>query len=608
MKVGAALAFALLACTPAARRPADATPAAPEPVRPPAFVAGGNVAPDAPLTADQQRWVDETMARLSPRERVAQLVTVWVLGDYTNADDPGMQQVARWITEDHIGGVLMSLGSPIEVAAKVNWMQRLSPVPLLVSSDVEPGLGRLEGGVFAPNLMRGGSATVLPTNMAIGATGRDTNAFEAGRITGLEARAIGIHLAFAPTADVNNNPSNPVINVRSFGEDPQAVARNVAAFVRGAQGEGIATTLKHFPGHGDTDTDSHNALPVVQSDRARLEAVELVPFRAGIAAGTAAVMSAHIALPGLAGDSTTPATLAPQVMTGLLRDTLGFRGLIATDALTMEGVGKGYTAAQSAVLALVAGADMLEKPADARQTIEAVMDAIARGVTTQARVDSSARKILELKARTNAAARPIVDLDSLRAVVARPEHLATAARIAQEAITLLRDSAGLLPLTGRVAVVTYAPELEITAGRAFAAAMNAGLPGTRAFRISPRSSAGELDTLARQLERFDRVVVTTHVRTIEGEGRFAIPAHIGAWIDSLATRGRLVVVANGNPYVIRQFPRVQSYVATFGIGEALERAAARALLGQAPITGRAPISLPGIFQRGDGLPREVTTR
>ena len=405
------------------------------------------VDPDAPLTRAERHWVDSTLASLSLREAVGQMVTVWVLGDYTNADEPSFREARDWIQRDGVGGVIMSLGSPIEVAAKIDAMQRLARVPLLVSSDLEPGLGRLEGGVFAPSLMTAGSATVLPSAMAIAATGRDTNAFEAGRIIGREARAIGIGVAFSPDADVNNNPANPVINVRSFGEDPQAVARLTSAFVRGVQDEGTAATAKHFPGHGDTDTDSHRALPVVRSDAARLNTVELVPFRAAVASGVAGVMTAHIALPAIEHDS-TPATLVPGVVTGLLRDSLGFRGLAVTDALSMEGIGQGYDVARSAVLALQAGADILLKPTDPTKAIDAVVAAVERGEVTRARVDSSVRRILEYKVRTGAVAHPYPDLAVLRQVVGAPEHWAISRAIAQEAVTLLRDRDTLVPLAG----------------------------------------------------------------------------------------------------------------------------------------------------------------
>jgi beta-N-acetylhexosaminidase len=559
-----------------------------------------------PLPARDRAWVDRTLARLTPRQRVAQMVMVWVLGDYANVDDSTFAEVRRAVTDDRIGGVIMSLGSPIEVASKVNSLQRIADVPLLVASDLEPGLGRLVGGTFVPTLMSAGSATIFPSNMAIAATGDVNDAVEAGRIIGREARAVGIHIAFAPTVDVNNNPANPVINTRSFGENPERVAELAAAFVRGMQSEGVAATAKHFPGHGDTDTDSHLALPVVRSDAARLASVELVPFRKSIDAGVVGVMTAHIALPAMGIDS-SPATLEPRIVTGLLRDSLGFRGLTVTDALRMQAVGKGYTPEQAAVLAVQAGADILLSPADVKKTIDAVSAAVEQGTITSARIDQSVRRILELKARTRAARHAIVSLDSLRQTVGASAHWAVARDIAARAVTLLRDSAMLVPASreGRLAVITYAPELDVNAGRAFAAELRTLAPQTMVTRIDPGTSVTELDSIGARIQGVDRVIVTTHVRTIEGAGRFAISPSVAAWIDTLATRERVIVVASGNPYVIGQFPRIGSYMVTYGIDASLERAAARAVVGAAPVTGRAPISLPGFFTAGDGLRREA---
>ncbi|HEY6830302.1 MAG TPA: glycoside hydrolase family 3 N-terminal domain-containing protein, partial [Gemmatimonadaceae bacterium] len=333
----------------------------------------GPLSPTVPLTDRQRRWVDSTLASLSLRERVGQMVMVWMLGDYTNVHDSSYAEVIRWVERDGIGGVSMSLGTPIEVAAKLNDLQRRARVPLLVSADLEPGLGRLEGGLFAHYMLDAGSATVFPPSMAIAATGRDSDAYDVGRAIAEEGRAVGIHVNFAPVVDVNNNPSNPVINTRSFGEDPRRVARLSANFVRGAIDGGQLATAKHFPGHGDTDVDSHVGLPVVGATMARLDSVELVPFKAAIAAGASLVMTAHIALPGVTGDSSTPATLAPRIITGLLRDSLHFRGVAITDAMTMEGIGKGYTAEQSSVLAVKAGAEILLKPSDATRAINAVV-------------------------------------------------------------------------------------------------------------------------------------------------------------------------------------------------------------------------------------------
>jgi beta-N-acetylhexosaminidase len=443
--------------------------------------------------------------------------------------------------------------------------------------------------------------------MAIGATGRENDAYQVARAIGEEARAAGIQIDFAPVVDVNNNPNNPVINTRSFGEDPSRVARLSALFVRGLQETGTVATAKHFPGHGDTDVDSHVGLPIVGATMSRLESVELVPFRAAIHAGAGLVMTAHIALPAVAGDSTTPATLSPRIITGLLRDSLGFGGVTITDAMTMEGVGKGYTTEQSSVLAVQAGADILLKPSDPTRAINAVVAAVERGDVSRARIDSAVRHVLTLKARVGVNVNRYADLEALRDVVGSPGHRALAADVARRAVTLLRDQQALVPARGvHALVVQYAPETELKAGRVFGPGMIAGLPGSREVKISPSVTRQQLDSIAQLGQGMDRIVLSAHVRRIEGEGRFAVPSLVAAWIDSLSrqTNGpKVIVVAFGNPYLIRQFPSVGTYMVTYGVSDDLERAAAGAIMGTAPITGRAPISLPGFFKDGDGVQR-----
>jgi len=571
----------------------------------------GPLSPAVPLTDRQRRWVDSTLASLSLRERVGQMVMVWMLGDYTNVHDSSYAEVIRWVERDGIGGVSMSLGTPIEVAAKLNDLQSRARVPLLVSADLEPGLGRLEGGLFAHYMLDAGSATVFPPSMAIAATGRDSDAYDVGRAIAEEGRAVGIHVNFAPVVDVNNNPSNPVINTRSFGEDPRRVARLSANFVRGAIDGGQLATAKHFPGHGDTDVDSHVGLPVVGATMARLDSVELVPFKAAIAAGASLVMTAHIALPVVNGDSSTPATLAPRIITGLLRDSLHFRGVAITDAMTMEGIGKGYTAEQSSVLAVKAGAEILLKPSDATRAINALVAAVDRGEISRSRIDSAARHMLELKARSGVAFAPQVSLEHLREVVGSPVHRAIAAGVALRAITLLRDRDNLVPLRGasRVAVVQYSPETEIKAGRAFAAelrrtpALSARGTLIQAGKILPSATPDALAAVDRAIGEADAVVVTAFVRRVEGEGRVAVPPRVAAWIEGLARRRKVILVAFGNPYLIRQMPNVGSYLVTYGVSDDLERAAARAVVGTEPISGVAPVTLPGFFKAGDGIRR-----
>ena len=596
--------------TPEATQRQASVPPSPKPVQlpaPPAYRAPAPFNPNVPLTAAQKHWVDSTLASLPLRERIGQMVMVWVLGDYTSYGDSTYAEVRRWIERDHIGGVSMSLGTPIEVAAKINNMQRLSRVPLMTSADLEPGLGRLEGGVFTHYLLEAGSATVFPSAMAIAATGRDEDAYDVAKIIAEEARAVGIQINFSPVVDVNNNPSNPVINTRSFGEDPQRVARLSAQFVKGTQDGGAISTAKHFPGHGDTDVDSHVGLPIVAANWTRLDTLELVPFRAAINAGAGMVMTAHIALPAVEGDSTTPATLAPRIITGVLRDSLAFHGVAITDAMTMEGVGKGYSVEESSVLAVKAGADIILKPSDPTKAIDAVLAAVQRGEISAARIDSAARHILELKARNGVAFNPIVDLDALREVVGSPAHREKANDIARRAVTLLRDNKSLLPIAGRrVVVVQYMPETELRAGKIFGNEIKAAFPGARVIKISPATSPTDLDSVTRQVAGADRVIIAAYVRRIEGEGRPAVPAHIAKWIDDVSTKEKVVAVALGNPYLIRQFPSAGTYLVTYGVGDALERAAAGVVLGRAAVTGTTPVSLPGFFKKGDGIRREAS--
>ncbi len=559
--------------------------------------------PRVPLSAAAQRWVDSTLAALSPRQRAAQLIHVWLLGDYESNSDSAFAETARWVRGDGIGGILMSVGSPIEVAVKLNALQAMSRVPLLVGCDVEPSIGRLEGGLFIPSMLKGGGATLLPTNMAIGATGDTALAYRAGLVTGREARAIGIHLAYAPVADVNNNAANPVINVRSFGEDPAAVASLVAAFTRGVQDGGALATVKHFPGHGDTETDSHDALPLVRLTHARLDSVELRPFRASINAGVAAVMSAHISNPTWLGDA-LPATLQRRVLHDELRDSLHFRGLTITDALTMQAVARMFSQEEIAIRSVEAGAEVLLKPADVTPVLNALAARVASDPAFARLIDSAAHKNLEMKARVGLHVSTQMSLDSLRAVVGIASHRAVAAEIATRAVTVLRDATQQIPLKSDrpIQLVVYTPETEFGAGNAFIdeARKRALVTVTRVGPQTPRST---LDAIGRQRKQ-GRLVVVTVVRRVEGRGRVAIAEPVASWMRRIAAKREPLVIAVGNPYVIGQFPGIEAYMTTFSVGEGPERAAARALFGAAT-SGHSPVSLPGLFARNDGIVRRT---
>src|SRR3989454_1138786 len=374
---------------------------------------------------------DAVLAKLTTRQKVAQLVVPWLGGNYMALDDSAFQIATRWIDTLEVGGIIISVGSPYDIAAKLNTLQRRSKLPLLVSADLEWGAA-----------MRVVGATAFPYIMATGATGDERDAYTIGRVAALEGRAVGIHVNFAPDADVNNNPLNPIINTRSFGEDPRAVARLVRAYVRGLQDNGMLATLKHFPGHGDTDADSHLGLPTIRVDYARLDSVELVPFRAGIDAGAQVVMSAHIAFPAFTGE--TPATLSAAMLTGVLRDSLKFKGLVVTDALQMGAIVAKYGAGEAAVRAFEAGSDLLLMPADPDSAIASMLVALQTGRLSGARLDSSVSRVLAIKRQLGLFERRTVPLDSIARIVGSKSFQDAADDIAQRSLTLVRDTSGIV--------------------------------------------------------------------------------------------------------------------------------------------------------------------
>jgi beta-N-acetylhexosaminidase len=541
--------------------------------------------------------VDALVAGLSTRDKIAQLVVPWVPGTYAAFDDDAFRRMQEWVDSLHIGGLLISVGSPLDVAAKLNRLQERSELPLLVTSDLEAGTAiRLNGG------------TPFPPNMGIGATGGDTNAYELGRITALEGRAVGIHLAFAPVADVNNNPANPIINVRSFGEDPEAVARMVAAEVRGLQEHGMLSGVKHFPGHGDTGTDSHIALAVSNSDWARLDSVELVPFRSAISAGVSSVMSAHIALPGFDRGPLRPGTVAPSVLTGLLRDSLGFKGLVVTDALNMGGVANAY-GSEAVVLAFIAGADLLLQPADPRTAINAMAAAVARGDISQARLDRSVRRVLAIKHQLGLFQRRTVPLDSIPSIVGRAEFQREAREMATRSVVMVKDVGGTVhglkrsraPLT----LITYGDDDQRSLGNTMAAELRSRGHAVSVFKLWPASGPASYDSAAAVIARNEVTVFAAVDRPVALRGTVGLPDAMTRLIEETAAGRSAILVSLGNPYLISAVPKVGSYLIGWRANAVTEQALARALAGETAITGRLPISLPPAFRRGWGVQRRV---
>jgi len=535
---------------------------------------------------------DAVLAKLTPRQKIAQLVVPWLNGTYSALDDSTFQIAKRWIDTLEVGGIIISVGGPYDIAAKLNALQQRSKLPLLVSADLEWGAA-----------MRVVGATAFPHIMAAGATGDERDAYMIGRVAALEGRAVGIHVNFAPDADINNNPLNPVINIRSFGEDPRAVAKLVSAYVRGLQDNGMLATLKHFPGHGDTDVDSHIGLPAIRVDYPRLDSVELVPFRAGIEAGAKVVMSAHIAFPEFTGDA--PATLSASMLTGVLRDSLKFGGLVVTDALQMGAIVTKYGAGEAAVRAFEAGSDLLLMPADPDSAISSMLAALQSGRITQDRLDASVRRVLEIKRGLGLFQHRTVPIDSIAKVVGSKAFLDAADGIAQRSMALVRDSAGtvgrLRRTRTRMAIIAYGDELNSYAGQRMLELLRAGGDTVGYFRLWPMSGQASYDSARVVIGRAPTVIFAASVRPISGRGFIALPDSLARLITVTDSAKPTVLVALGSPYLLSQTPTVKSYLVAWSSARVAEKAAARALLGWSPIGGKLPIRIPPGYTIGQGL-------
>lgn len=579
----------------------------------PELLPPGPAAPlDAPIPSDAARWVDQTLAGLTLREAAAQLVIPWISGGYASATDPDFLELLDWVDQG-LGGVSISIGVPDAYAAKLNRLQSRARIPLLVTSDFEnggPGM-RLNHSYALPSLLAQGGGTSFPPTMAFGAAGDESLAFEYGRITAEEARAVGVHWLFAPVLDVNSNPDNPVIATRSFGEDPETVGRLGAAFVRGARQGGALSTAKHFPGHGDTRTDSHIVLPVIGADRERLDRVELAPFRMAVEAGVDAVMTAHVAVPQVLGDE-RPATLSPYFMTRVLREEMGFRGILFTDALRMGAITNGYGAGEAAVLSLEAGSDVLLAPDGVGRTIDAVVRAVESGRLSRERIDRSVRRLLEAKARLGLHRERRVDPDDVARRVGTAEHRALAEQAAARSMTLVRDRDALVPLAPNASVmsVTWARDGDLLAGRAFNAALRSLVGRVRSARAGRNTPWATYDSLAQAAATADAVVVGIYAPPRSGAGATVLPADLRAFVEGVDRDrpGAVAVVSFGGPYVLSAFPSVGTYMVAWGEREVSQRAAARALAGAEAIGGRLPASIPPLHQAGEGLDRTAARR
>jgi beta-N-acetylhexosaminidase len=542
----------------------------------------------------ESEWVNATLRSLSLRERIGQLIVTAASSEYMNLSGDRFAEVKRQIEQNRVGGIIIRGGSPNDVAALTNEMQRISRLPLLIAADYERGL-RMQ--------MKNG--TPFTTNMGVAAAGDPQAAYLQGKIIAQEMRAMGVNWLYAPVADINNNPDNPVINIRSFGEDPARVAAFVAAEVRGVRDGGALATVKHFPGHGDTATDSHIGLATIKVKRKRLDEVELIPFKAAIAAGVDSVMTAHVAVPEVTGDN-MPSTLSPKITTDLLRRELGFNGIVVTDSLGMGAITKGFPGGEAAVRAIKAGADVALLTPDPKLAIDALEQAVKKGELTESRIDESVRRLLHAKYRLGLVKQRFVDPQAVNRLVEEPGNLREAQRVAERAITLLRNEGNVLPLDAgradRALFVVIAADDDEEEGRTFVPEVQRRAKNAYVIKADPRTTAREYDELLAQAAKAETIIIAPFVKRAALKGTVALPDAQADFVRKLVATGKPVaVIGFGSPYLVRQFDRVPVYATAYAIEDVAQAAGVRALFGEVPIQGRLPVRVPGMFELGAGI-------
>ncbi len=564
------------------------------------------------------KFADKIVRKMTADEKVGQLIHVGVNAKFANQESAFFEDIKRQVVENKIGGIIFFVGPVYETVHLTNRMQAAAKTPLLISLDAETGVG-----------MRFLEADNFPWAMAVAATGESEFARKMGVITGREARATGFQHVFAPVLDVNNNAANPVINVRSFGEDPETVATFGVAFAEGIQSQRVIATAKHFPGHGDTNVDSHRGLPSVDISRERLNSLELIPFMRAIDAGIGSIMVAHMALPQIdteevkplktfiQGDAEqgaelvmqsmkVPASVSAKVQTGILRNELGFKGLIVSDAMSMTGLTIYFTQEEAGVRAILAGTDILVKPADVGAMIRGLKAAVATGRLPMSRLDDAVTRQIAWKNELGLFKNKITPLDRIDRVVSSNETGALADEIGTKAITLVRNEAGMLPLNrdAKVAVLGISNGFDgsATISSFVGGLRNGGLKFTPAY-LQENSMQPQIDAARKAVDEADVVVVGLYGRVRTGaKNSVGIPENGAAIVREALSSGKSVIgISFGNPYILSSFPELKTYLVAYGDMPSLQRAAARAILGTQDITGKLPISLPGLHPRGSGI-------
>jgi beta-N-acetylhexosaminidase len=573
---------------------------------------------------DATLWVERTMKRMTLDEKIGQLLFPSFDAAYLSEDTAEYERLVHLVRDLKVGGIHVfgssealpavmlnpvwgtsgrasRKGDPFAAAVILNKLQSLSAVPLLTSADFEGGAAYILNG-----------ATRLPRAMAIGATRDPQLAFKAGAVAAREALAVGVRIDFYPVVDVNNNPRNPIINIRSFGEDPAFVSEMATAYIRGIQSVGIFATAKHFPGHGDTAVDSHIGLPIINHPRERLDKVELVPFKAAIDAGVDAVMSSHIVLPALDPAPGIPATFSRPIMTGLLRDEMKFGGLIFTDSMSMFAVSRNFPADKAAAMAVKAGVDCVLHSPDDDLAFKGIKEAVAAGEISEAQINASVERILRAKAKLGLDVTRLTDVAAIPASFGGRANAAVAQEINDKAVTLIKDDRNVVPVKmSATANVVYLSVIDYASGwresvpsRAIIPELKKRWPNLTAIEITDRTTPSEYELIKAITKQADAVIAGVFVRIASFSGRMDLSAPQIQMLESLAAQNTpFAAVFFGNPYVATFLPSLPTVLLTYEFSDFSERAAARALMGEITIGGKLPITLPGLFPVGHGLTR-----
>lgn len=565
------------------------------------FQAGAIQSRSLPFRSEiSTRFADSLVKTLPLRAKLAQLFVSFTNGDFYTPDDPSFKQLKKRVEKDGVGGIIFSTGSIYDQVMLVNRLQKAATIPLLISQDMEYGAA-----------MRVRETTRLTPSMGIAATGNPQNAYIAGKITAAEARALGVHQIYAPVADINNNPENPIINVRSYSEDPKTVGEFASAFMKGVFSEGRIPTAKHFPGHGDTNIDSHVDMPVIKHEWNRLTSVELVPFRRLIAEGVPSVMSAHISFPNMSPDPGIPGTLDRNVLGALLRDSLHFDGVITTDAMTMEAITKRFSPGKAVLMALEAGSDIMLMSIDETSALDELERAVSSGQLKTERINQSVRKVIAWKHELGLFENRFTATDAIWDRISVKKNQLEANRIARESITLLRNTGNVIPVSPgkfpRLMVLTISDDESGTAGRTLARELRKYHPDVQSGLFDGRTSSEEQSSLLKKAERADLILVASNV-FVRMEGKIGFSKEQSAFASELAMLKKpIAVISFGSPYILNEFPSADVHVCAWSTASEQVIQTVPGLFGAAAVSGKLPISMPGLypFKAGISIPQTI---